>query len=51
MLDDLIEKRRRRGIDVKVSKFDDYDHVLRLRKHPDEYNVVLDRVLTIVSSA
>jgi len=44
-VDELIEVRRNRGIEVMVRKFEDSDHVLHLRKYPKEYEEVLDKVL------
>jgi len=52
MLDALIEKRRERGIDILVSKFDHSDHVLHFYLiKPNEYNRILDRVLEVVARA
>ena len=48
-LDEFIEIRQKRGIDVTVLKFDDSDHVMHMRKHPEEYREkILNHVLDTV---
>eukprot|EP00565_Helicotheca_tamesis_P008245 CAMPEP_0185735590 /NCGR_PEP_ID=MMETSP1171-20130828/25696_1 /TAXON_ID=374046 /ORGANISM="Helicotheca tamensis, Strain CCMP826" /LENGTH=221 /DNA_ID=CAMNT_0028405953 /DNA_START=168 /DNA_END=833 /DNA_ORIENTATION=+ len=44
-LEELIEARKKRGVEVIVQKFNDSDHVLHMRKHPNIYEEVLDQVL------
>ena len=45
----FIEARRKHGIDVTVLKFDDSDHVLHMKKHPEEYKEkIVDRVMNAV---
>ena len=44
-VDEFIEERKKRGVAVRVLKFDDSDHVLHLRKYPREYNDLIDKVL------
>ena len=46
-LEDLIEERKKRGIDVTtVLKFEDSDHVMHMRKHPKEYQEkIIDHAL------
>ena len=50
-LTDFIEARRKQGIDITVLKFDDSDHVLHMKKYPEEYKEkILDYVLDAVTN-
>ncbi len=49
-LEELIEARKERGIDVKICKFDDSAHVLHLKKYPEEYEAVCAEVIETVTS-
>jgi len=48
MIDELIEKRKERGIQVIVSKFEDSDHVEHILTYPTEYDAILDQVLDLI---
>ncbi len=43
-VDELIEERKRRGVQVVSLKFDDSDHVMHLRQHPDEYKMFINQI-------
>lgn len=45
MIDDLIIKRKERGIHILVCKFEDSDHVQHLLKHPNEYKKTVMNML------
>jgi Eukaryotic protein of unknown function (DUF829). len=45
MIDDLITKRKDRGIDVIACKFDDSEHVQHFRKYPDKYRETVIKAL------
>lgn len=48
-LDEFINERQKRGIQVIVQKFDDSGHVLHLKEHPEEYKGnIVDYVLKTV---
>lgn len=48
-IDELIEERKKRGINVIFHKFEDSDHVMHLRKYPKEYNSFIDKILLSVN--
>lgn len=43
-VDEFIEERKGRGVQVFCLKFDDSDHVLHLRKYPDEYKSFIKQI-------
>lgn len=50
-LEEFIEARRKHGIDITVLKFDDSDHVLHMKTHPEEYKEkILDYCLDAVAN-
>ena len=44
-VDELIKERSARGFDITYSKFNDSNHVMHFRKHPDEYKAMVTNVL------
>jgi hypothetical protein len=44
-VEELIEKRRARGVDITVTKFDQSQHVMHLRHYPNEYQEIVEKVL------
>ena len=44
-VDELVKERSARGVDIICSKFDDSPHVMHIRKHPNEYEAMVTRVL------
>jgi Eukaryotic protein of unknown function (DUF829). len=44
-VEELIEKRRGRGVDITVTKLDKSHHVMHLRHYPNEYQDMVEKVL------
>lgn len=44
-VEELIEKRRDRGVDITVTKLDKSHHVMHLRHYPKEYQDMVEKVL------
>lgn len=49
-IDNLIAQRRKRGIEVVAQRFEESDHVMHLRKYPEQYKDVISKVLETISS-
>jgi len=49
-IDELIETRKERGVEIISVRFDDSDHVLHMRKYPKEYGELLDKVIVAIGS-
>lgn len=50
-VDELIELRKKRGIELTAVKFEDSDHVLHMKEHPKEYNEkIINYVLDFVTN-
>ena len=48
MIDQLVEARRNRGIDVISARFEESEHVSHFRQYPEEYSELIDRVTKTV---
>mmetsp|Transcript_4738 Transcript_4738/g.6635 ORF Transcript_4738/g.6635 Transcript_4738/m.6635 type:complete len:327 (+) Transcript_4738:121-1101(+) len=44
-LEEFMEVRMKRGVDVHAHKFEDSDHVAHFKKYPEEYRSIIDSVL------
>jgi len=49
-IDELIETRKERGVEIISARFDDSDHVMHMRKYPKEYGELLDKVIVAIGS-
>ena len=48
MIDQLVEARKTRGIDVISTRFEESDHVSHFRHYPEEYSNLVDQVIKAV---